>query len=107
LEEALAIYIESLSYSPSHWELRKAIGRTHRLLGNHRQSIQIFKDWLKSSPTSGRLNYELALSYYAGGNKNKALVHLETALVVWRNADETYESVINARLKWAEWNQVN
>ena len=107
LEEALEIYTKSLAYQPTHYDLRSAIGRTQRLLGNHSESIQMFRDLLKASPTSGRRNYELAKSYYAGGNKNKALEHLETVLDVWKNADAIFKPAIEAREKWAEWNQVN
>ena len=64
-EDALKMYIESLSYYPTHYELRVAIGRTQRLLGNHRESIRIFEDLLKSSPISAYKNFELAKSYYA------------------------------------------
>ena len=107
LEEALRIYIESLEYDPKHFELRESIGRTHRLLGNHSQSIQIFEDLLKSFPISGNRNFELAKSYYAGGKINNALEHLEIVLNIWENADATYKPAIEAREKWAQWNQVN
>ena len=107
LEEALKMYIESLEYDPKHYELREAIGRTQRLLGNHSQSIQIFKDLLKSLPLSASRNLELAKSYYADGKKNKALEHLEIALNVWGNADARYKPAIKAREKWSQWNEAN
>ena len=107
LEEALKMYIESLEYDPNHYELRKAIGRTQRLLGYHSQSIKTFKDFLKNSPTSASRNFELAKSYYADGKKNKALEHLEIALNVWGNADARYKPAIKAREKWSQWNEVN
>ena len=107
LEDALKMYTESLSYSPTHYELREAIGRTQRLLGNHRESIRIFEDLLKSSPISAYKNFELAKSYYADGNRNKALEHLEIVLNVWENADATYTPAIEAREKWSQWNEVN
>jgi len=107
LEDALKMYIESLSYYPTHYELRVAIGRTQRLLGNHRESIRIFEDLLKSSPISAYHNYELAKSYYTDGNRNKAFEHIEIALNVWKNADTVYKLAIEAREKWANWNQAN
>ena len=107
LEEALKIYIESLEYDPNHYELRKAIGRTQRLLGYHSQSIKTIADILKNSPTSASRNFELAKSYYADGNRNKAFEHIEIALNVWKNADTTYKLAIEAREKWANWNQAN
>ena len=107
LEEALKMYIESLEYYPNHYELRKAIGRTQRLLGYHSQSIKTFEDLLKNLPTSANRNFELAKSYYADGNRKKALEHLEIVLNVWENADATYKPAIEARKKWTEWNQVN
>ena len=107
LEDALNIYTESLFYSPSHYELRVAIGRTHRLLGNHSQSIQTFIDLQKSSPISADRNFELAKSYYADGNSKKALEHLEIVLNVWKNADVGFKPAIEAREKWTQWNQVN
>ena len=106
-EEAYKMYLDALSYKPSHYELRKAIGRTQRLLGNHSQSIQIFEDLLKSFPISASRNFELAKSYYADGNRSKALEHLEIVLNVWKNADATYKPAIEAREKWSQWNKVN
>ena len=107
LEEALKMYIESLEYYPNHYELRKAIGRTQRLLGYHSQSIKTFEDFLKNSPISASKNFELAKSYYADGNRKKALEHLEIVLNVWENADATYKPAIEAREKWSQWNEVN
>ena len=51
--------------------------------------------------------YVLAKSYYADGSKDKALKHLEIGLNVWENADIAYKPAIEARLKWAQWNEVN
>ena len=107
LEEALKMYIESLEYYPNHYELRKAIGRTQRLLGYHSQSIKTFEDLLKNLPISASKNFELAKSYYADGNRSKALEHLEIVLNVWKNADATYKPAIEAREKWSHWNKVN
>ena len=107
LEDALNMYIESLSYNPIHYKLEEAIGRTHRLLGNHSQSIQIFEDLLKNYPISPHRNFELAKSYYADGKINQALVHLNITLDMWKDADATYKPAIEAREKWVEWNQSN
>ena len=106
-EEALTMYIDALSYMPSHYDLRKAIGRLYRLLGDNDKSIEIFKQLLLPTPRSGELNLEIAKSYYTDGNRKKALEHIETTLNSWKNADATYKPVIEAREKWAEWNQVN
>ena len=107
LEEALKIYIESLEYDPNHYELRKAIGRTQRLLGYHSESIKTFEDFLKNLPISACRNFELAKSYYADGNRKKALEHLEIVLNVWENADPKYKPAIDAREQWVQWNQIN
>ena len=101
------MYTESLSYLPTHYKLRTSIGRTQRLLGNHSQSIKIFEDLIKGVPLSGERNLELAKSYFADGNRNKALEHLEVTLDTWKDADATYKSAIEAREKWVEWNQPN
>ena len=105
-EEALKMYVDALSYKPTHYDLRKAIGKVHRLLGDNEKSIEIFKQLLLPSPRSGELNLEIAKSYYTDGNRKKALEHLETARDVWKNADATYKPAIEAHGKWAEWNQV-
>ena len=105
--EALSVYIESLALFPRHYDLRKSIGKMHRLLGDNEKSIEIFKQLLLPSPRSGELNLEIAKSYYADGNRKKALEHLETARDVWKNADGTYKPAIEAHSKWTEWNQVN
>ena len=105
--EALSTYIESSALFPRHYDLRKSIGKMHRLLGNNENSIDIFKQLLLPSPRSGELNLEIAKSYYADGNRKKALEHLETSLDVWKNADATYKPAIETNEKLAKWNQVN
>ena len=105
--EALSVYIESLALSPRHYDLRKSIGKMHRLLGDNDKSIELFKQLLLSSPRSGELNLEIAKSYYVDGNRQKSLEHLKTALDVWKDADATYKPAIDARSKWSEWNEVN
>ena len=92
---------------PDHDDLRKAIGKVHRLLGDNEKSIEIFRQLLLPSPRSGELNLELAKSYYLNGNRKKALEHLKTALDTWESADATYKPAIEAHSKWTEWNQVN
>ena len=105
--EALSAYIESLALSPRHYDLRKSIGKMHRLLGDNEKSIEIFQQLLLPSPRSGELNLEVAKSYYADGNRNKALEHLEIVINIWENADATYKPAIEAREKWSQWNEVN
>ena len=105
--EALSVYIESLALSPRHYDLRKSIGKMHRLLGDNEKSIEIFKQLLLPSPRSAELNLEIAKSYYADGNRKKAFEHIGTALDTWKNADAIYKPAIEARARWAEWNQVN
>ena len=105
--EALTTYNESLTLDPTHYELRKAIGKVLRLLADYDQSIDIFKQLLLSSPISGELNLEIAKSYYANGDRQKALKHLKTTLDVWKDADAGYKPAIEVRSKWTEWNQVN
>ena len=105
--EALSVYIESLALSPRHYDLRKSIGKMHRLLGDNEKSIKIFKQLLLPSPRSAELNLEIAKSYYANGNRKKALEHLEASLDIWENADAAYKPVIETREKWAKWNQLN
>ena len=58
-------------------------------------------------PLSASRNLELAKSYYADGNRKKALEYLEIVLNVWENADATFKPAIEAREKWVEWNQSN
>ena len=105
--EALSVYIESLALSPRHYDLRKSIGKMHRLLGDNENSIDIFKQLLLPSPKSGELNLEIAKSYYVDGNREKALAHLENTLDTWENADSSHKPSIEAREKWTKWNQVN
>ena len=105
--EALSAYIESLALSPRHYDLRKSIGKMHRLLGDNEKSIEIFQQLLLPSPRSGELNLEVAKSYYADGNRNKALEHLEIVINIWENADATYKPAIEAREIWSQWNKVN
>ena len=106
-EDAFTMYIDALSYKPGHRDLRIAIGKVYRLLGDNEKSIEIFNDLLLRSPRSAELNLEIAKSYYADRARNKALKHIETSLDVWKNADAIYKPAIEARARWAEWNQVN
>ena len=106
-EEALKIYIDALSYKPTHYELRKEIGKVHRLIGENEKSIEIFKQLLLPDPRSGELNLEISKTYYADGKRKKALEHLETSLDVWKNADATYKPAIEAKTKWDKWNLLN
>ena len=105
-EDALRLYVEFLAYDPTNYDLRISIGQIQRLLGNHSQSIQIFSNLLKEDPLSGKLNFELAKSHYADGNRNKALEQLEIVMDIWENADPIYKSTIEVREKWVQWNQV-
>ena len=106
-DEALKMYVDALSYKPTHYDLSKAIGKVHRLLGDNEKSIEIFKQLLLPDPREGELNLEIAKSYYADGNTKKAFEHLETSLDVWKNADPTYKPAIEANEKWANWNLIN
>ena len=106
-DDALKMYVDALSYKPNYYELRKEIGKVHRLLGDNKKSIEIFKQLLLPEPRSGELNLEIAKSYYANGNRKKALEHLEASLDIWENADAAYKPAIETHEKWVEWNQVN
>ena len=106
-KEALTMYLDALSYKPSHDNLRKAIGRLYRILGDNDKSIEIFKQLLFTNPISGELNLEIAKTYYAAGKGKKALEHLETSLDVWKNADATYKPAIEAQTKWDKWTLLN
>ena len=101
------MYVDALSYKPTHYELRKEIGKVHRLIGENEKSIEIFKQLLLPEPRSGELNLEIAKSYYVDGNRKKALEHLEISLDVWKNADATYKPAIETHEKWVKWNQLN
>ena len=105
--ESLSTYIESSALFPRHYDLRKSIGKMHRLLGDNEKSIEIFKQLLLPSPRSGELNFEVAKSYYADGNRKKAIEYLENTLDTWKNADSSYKPSIEAREKWTTWNQAN
>ena len=105
--DALNTYIESLALYPRHYDLRKAIGRMYRFLGDYDKSVDIFKQLLLPSPISGELNFEIAKSYYEDGRRKKALEHLKTTLKVWKNADVTYKPAIEAQNKWVKWNELN
>ncbi|SVC62899.1 uncharacterized protein METZ01_LOCUS315753, partial [marine metagenome] len=92
IQDAFDIYTESLKYKPTHSYLRKSIGSLHRSLGNNRKSINIYKELLKGNSLSAKYNMELAESYYADGNLEKALEYLKVAVDIWQDADGTYES---------------
>ena len=65
------------------------------------------QELLKGNSLSAKSNMELAKSYYADGNLEKALEYLQVAVDIWEDADGTYEPAIEAKEKWTQWNQLN
>ena len=107
IQDAFDIYTESLKYKPTHYYLRKSIGRVQRSLGDNKESINIFKELLKGNSLSAITNMELAKSYYADRNLEKAKEYLKIAVDIWQDADGRYEPAIEAKEKWTQWNQLN
>ena len=48
-----------------------------------------------------------ALIEHDAGNHAKAFGYLEHCLKIWKNADEDFAPAVEAKHKWAEWNQIN
>ena len=54
---------------------------------------------LKLDPYHPKTHYELALSYNEMKNKDKALEHLQVAVDIWKDADESFSLAQNAKSK--------
>jgi tetratricopeptide (TPR) repeat protein len=66
------------------------LGRCHRELGEYDRALALLQEALGASPSSGRANYEIALTYEAMGRMDEARTHLSRALEVWAEADQGY-----------------
>ena len=59
---------------------------------------------LKLDPYHPKTHYELALSYNAMKNNDKALEHIQVAVDIWKDADESFSIAQDAKNKFKEWN---
>ena len=81
------------------------IGRCHRELKEYNQSVENLLEFLKLDPYDPRIHYELALSYNEMKNSAKALEHIQVAVDIWKDADESFSLAQNAKSKLEEWNK--
>ena len=61
----------------------------------------------KISPFEPLIQYQMALVVNEAGNHEKAMQYLEYCLDIWKHADADFSPYIEAKQKWAEWNQIN
>ena len=81
------------------------IGRCHRELKEYNQSVENLLEFLKLDPYDPRIHYELALSYNEMKNSAKTLEHIQVAVDIWKDADESFSLAQNAKSKLEEWNK--
>ena len=60
---------------------------------------------LKLDPHHPKAHYELALSYNAMKNNDKALEHIQIAVDIWKDADKKYSIAREAKNKLEEWSK--
>jgi tetratricopeptide (TPR) repeat protein len=101
-EDAIAAYEAQLAADPTELSIHTAIGRCHRMLGALGAAEEALEKSLAGYPFSPTVHYELALVMADRGDTQQAIEHLETALRVWTDADDSYEPARNAREKLAE-----
>ena len=69
------------------------------------------KEWIEKAyqlnSFKPRIQYQMALLEHDAGNHPKALIFLEHCLKIWKNADADFAPAVEAKQKWAEWNQIN
>ena len=100
--EAIPLYQEELKNNPSDISINTSIGRCQRKEGDLRVAEESLLKSHVSFPFSPTVQYQLALVDEARGDIDKAIEHLETALIVWGDADPGYEPARRAREKLEE-----
>ena len=97
--DLLKVFLED---NPSRVSLNSAIGYCYRKLKKYDKALKYYNILLKRNPFDPDYNYKIALVYSEMGEKEKALEHLKTSLMVWKNADANYEPAKLAQEKYLE-----
>jgi tetratricopeptide (TPR) repeat protein len=84
-------------------EFNVYLSECYRELGELEQAVEIIEEALKIEPFNAETHVEVARVYHAMGNVGKAYEHLDTALMVWAQADAEFEPATDARVTLAEW----
>ena len=87
---------------PSDEDVNRHLGRCYRMIKNYEKAEQFIADNLKIEPFNPFANYEMALLYDETGQREKALKHMETAALIWENADPHYKPAKLMREKLAK-----
>ena len=58
---------------------------------------------LKLDPYHPKAHHELALSYNAMKNNEKAIEHIQIAVNIWKDADKEFSIAQDAKSKLKEW----
>jgi len=87
---------------PSDEDVNRHLGRCYRMIKNYEKAEQFIADNLKIKPFNPFANYEMALLYDVTGQREKALKHMETAALIWENADPEYKPAKLMREKLAK-----
>ena len=59
--------------------------------------------WIGQVVSLLKAHYELALAYHDKGMQAKADEHMQTALSIWKNADDEFRPAAEARATAAQW----
>jgi len=98
--KALSLYTQALSDDPGYRlsDMYINVARCHRLLGNHKKSIEKLTEVINSSLYySIDAHYELAMTYKEKGNIKKAINHIDLMLEHYKYADPTLIKVNRAK----------
>jgi tetratricopeptide (TPR) repeat protein len=93
LESSTANFEEEYTY----------LGRIYRKMDNFDEAGEAFNEALKMNPYYAPALYEKAILHWEQGDKEEAIVVLNKALDVWKDADPEYIRAQKARILMEEW----
>ena len=82
IEKACKYWLKALKEKPDNLKIYNKLGIAYLLVKDYNQAIDILKKGLDIDDTSPGLNYNLALTYYYAGYKEKTLKQLEKVLAL-------------------------
>jgi tetratricopeptide (TPR) repeat protein len=100
--QAIISYGRALELVPASTEWNRDLGRCLRKLGRLDEARLQLERVLRVSPSDPQAHYEMALVHSQGGDTERAIEQLRSALDVWEDAEATYRPARAAREKLAE-----
>lgn len=101
-ELAIESYLKQLELEPTSSNIYVDLGRCYRNIQDFKNAEESLQKTLAIHPYWPVANYEMALVCLETGRTEEARKHLGTALKVWENADEEFETAVRAQDKLLE-----